>query len=416
MNAEAPRSGVRNAEYKQIQRRGAIPPFISALTPLCLGASAFILCLFIAAQVRAGSEKPLPDALAPAFRPPAELANDFGSYRSPLLFNDGTKVQTPADWPRRRKEIFDTWTDIMGAWPPLLEKPALEFLGNDERREGNVLQRRVRVQVAADQSVNGYLLIPDGAAGKLPGVVVVYYEPETSIGRNPDPAKGAFRDYGIQLARRGFVTLSIGSPGGDSRQPPAGAGRPQPLSFLGYVAANCHTVLARQPQVDPNRIGIVGHSYGGKWAMFGACLYEKFAAAAWSDPGVAFDEARPNINYWERWYLGFDPSLPQQRKPGLITPDNPRTGAYKKLVETGHDLHEFQALMAPRPFLVSGGAEDPPARWKALNHARAVNELLGYPSRVGMTNRPKHDPDEESNERVYQFFEHFLKAPPAPAR
>ena len=65
--------------------------------------------------------------------------------------------------------------------------------------------------------------------------------------------------------------------------------------------------------------------------------------------------------------------------------------------------------MAPRPFLVSGGAEDTPPRWIALNHAVAVNRLLGSEHRVGMTNRPKHDPTPESNEQIYRFFEHFLR-------
>ena len=73
------------------------------------------------------------------------------------------------------------------------------------------------------------------------------------------------------------------------------------------------------------------------------------------------------------------------------------------------DLHELHALMAPRPFLVSGGSEDPPERWKALNHSVAVNKVLGYENRVGMTNRKTHDPTVESNERLYEFFEHFLK-------
>src|SRR5262249_35795098 len=114
-----------------------------------------------------------------------------------------------------------------------------------------------------------------------------------------------------------------------------------------------------------------------------------------------------NVNYWEPWYLGYDPQ--EKRKPGIPTPENPRTGAYKRLVAEGHDLHELHALMAPRPFLVSGGAEDRPARWKALNHAVQVNRLLGYQTRVAMTTRPAHDPTPESNEQVYAFFEHFLK-------
>jgi hypothetical protein len=119
-----------------------------------------------------------------------------------------------------------------------------------------------------------------------------------------------------------------------------------------------------------------------------------------------WDEARANVNYWEPWYLGLDPRA--TRKPGLVTAENPRTGAYKVLVEGGHDLHELHALMAPRPFLVSGGAEDSPARWVALNHAVEVNKVLGYDGRVGMTNRATHDPTADSNEVIYLFFEHFL--------
>ena len=80
--------------------------------------------------------------------------------------------------------------------------------------------------------------------------------------------------------------------------------------------------------------------------------------------------------------------------------------------ETGRDLTELHALMAPRPFLVSGGAEDRPVRWTVLNHAIAVNELLGFRNRVAMTNRPDHVPNAESNEIIYLFFEHFLKNRP----
>ena len=74
----------------------------------------------------------------------------------------------------------------------------------------------------------------------------------------------------------------------------------------------------------------------------------------------------------------------------------------------GRDLHEIHALIAPRPFLVSGGSEDQPERWAALNHTVAVNRLLGYEHRVGMTNRPDHTPTPESNAVLYAFFEEFL--------
>ena len=94
-----------------------------------------------------------------------------------------------------------------------------------------------------------------------------------------------------------------------------------PLSMLGYAAANAWHVLASRPEVDETRIGIVGHSFGGKWAMFASCLFDKFACAAWSDPGIVFDESRPSVNYWEPWYLGYH--RPPWRERGVITEDNP---------------------------------------------------------------------------------------------
>jgi hypothetical protein len=224
----------------------------------------------------------------------------------------------------------------------------------------------------------------------------------------------AWRDFGLQLARRGFVTLSIGSPGGDARQPDVAGAHCQPLSFLAYVSANCQTALAHLPEVDASRIGVVGHSYGGKWAMFAACLDERFACGAWSDPRIVFDETRPNVNYWEWWYLGSEPG--RQRTPGVPTSENPRTGAYKELVATGHDLTELMALMAPRPFLVSGGSEDPPSRWLALNRVTEVYQVLGLTNQVALTSRKDHTPTAESNDQIYAFFELFLKPRPAAAK
>ncbi len=142
--------------------------------------------------------------------------------------------------------------------------------------------------------------------------------------------------------------------------------------------------------------------------MFAACLFDKFACAAWSDPGIVFENDRPSINYWEPWYLGYHPK--PWRKRGLITEENPAQGLYPELIKSGHDLYELHALMAPRPVLVSGGAEDPVERWLALNHLVEINQVLGYENRVAMTNRPDHSPNADSNEIIYAFFQHFLKS------
>lgn len=177
--------------------------------------------------------------------------------------------------------------------------------------------------------------------------------------------------------------------------------------MLACAAANAWYVLAKIPQVDSSRIGIMGHSFGGKWAMFASCLFDRFACSVWSDPGIVFDEKQEAINYWEPWYLGYHHKPWRDR--GMITTENPAKGLYPKLVAGGYDLHELHALMAPRPFLVSGGSGDTPKRWIPLNHAIKVNEILGYKNRVAMTNRPAHAPTIESNNIAYLFFEYFLK-------
>lgn len=348
------------------------------------------------------------DLLRPHLHPPAEFEGKRGAYRSPLIFDDGARVTTATDWPRRRDEIVKYWHGAMGAWPPLLEKPGFKLI-RGERGDG-FARRRMSLEAAPGQFQEGWLLVPDGK-GPFPAVLVVYYEPETSAGLTAGE-KGAHRDYGLQLVRAGFVTLSIGSPGGNAWKPDLGKAICQPLSFHAYVAANAWTAMASLPEVDAKRIGVAGHSYGGKWALFAAALWDKFAAVAISDPGIVWDESRSNVNYWEPWYLGQDAALKEQRKPGVPSERNPRTGPYARLVAGGRDLTDLHALICPRPFLVSGGSEDPPERWTALNHARDVNALLGTGDRIAMTNRREHTPDEMANAVVRSFFEHFLKSQP----
>lgn len=359
--------------------------------------------------------------------PPAEYAGQFGAYPSPLKFYDGHPVSALVDWDARRAEILKYWHGVMGPWPELLARPGLEIL-ETSRRYG-ITQHKVMIEVARGVTQQGFLLIPPGDTPR-PAVFVPYYNPEPSIDQqslnesaDPKAAKTRgpnVRDFAWQLARRGFVTLAIGAPGGDARKPALHGAQCQPLSYLAYIAANCHTVLAQRPEVDPRRIGVIGHSYGGKWAMFASCLYEKFACAVWSDPGVVFDERdrrkenpSGSVNYFDVWYLGFEPG---NVKAGLFrklpSEGQPRTGAYKALLEGGHDLTELHALMAPRPFLVSGGTADLPERWPALNHAIAVSRQLGQTNRVAMTNRETHSPTPESNEQAYRFFEHFLRLVP----
>jgi Dienelactone hydrolase family len=345
------------------------------------------------------------DIIAPSFSPPEKFKGQLGDFRSPLQFDDGRVVTSAEQWPARKAEILRYWEGKLGSWPALITDQKLQVL--EATRRENFQQLKVRFLWLPGEATTGYLLIPDGDGAK-PAVITVYYEPETAIGLNKP-----YRDFALQLARRGFVTLSIGTTDATASKsyslyyPTIENAKVEPLSMLGYAAANAWHALASRPEVDSSRIGIVGHSFGGKWAMFGSCLFDNFACAAWSDPGIVFDDERSNVNYWEPWYLGYYPK--PWRARGLVSLTNPAHGAYPILRSEGRDLHELHALMAPRPFLVSGGAEDPPERWIPLNHAINVNAILGETNRVAMTNRRDHAPNEESNAQIYAFFEYFLK-------
>lgn len=367
----------------------------------------------------AAAEPTPPKPLISFFQPPERYRNDFGNYKSPLLTANSTSIDSAAGWNQRREELRREWHERLGPWPPLIAAPDSAVESTEVK--GGIATSKIRIAAGIDgEPVYGYLLKPAGD-GPFPAVLVVYYEPETAAGFGKE-----LRDFGVQLAKRGFVTLSIGPPRvgflPDGAKPlrarpyygPIGKSvETQPISALAYAAANCHTYLAQQSYVDDARIGIMGHSFGGKWAMFASCLYDKFASAAWSDAGVVFDERNRNVNYWDRWYLGFKLGEITTEEPGFhfrgIPTEPDRTGTYRQLRAEGRDLVELHSLMAPRPFLVSGGSADREERWSALNHSIAVNRILGQEYGVAMTSRAHHAPTSESNEQIYKFFEWSLR-------
>ena len=345
------------------------------------------------------------EALIPYFSVPFDFLDDFGEYPSPLIKDDGSYIAELGEWEEQRKNIREKWHKLLGGWPEPLTNPSFEIL--EEKTLDTHLQQKIRFEWVPGQLTEGYLLIPQEAIESA-AVVTVFYEPETGIGQGKPN-----RDFALQLVKRGFVTLSLGTTESTNNQtysiyyPNIDSATVQPLSMLAYAANTAWELLASLPQVDSTRIGITGHSYGGKWAMFASCLTDKFAAAAWSDPGIVFDSDKPAVNYWEPWYLGYHPR--PWRPRGMPTQDNPVRGLYSELIDKKLDLHELHVLMAPRPFFVSGGSEDPRERWIPLNHSIAVNRLYGFDHRVGMSNRPLHDPNEMSNEIIYAFFDYFLQ-------
>ena len=237
------------------------------------------------------------------------------------------------DWNSYREKLRNDWLSIIGEWPNVISGKKLQYIGEPERLDHGIDRYRVSLEWLPDVVTEGYLLIP-GSRGVKPAVITFFYEPETSVGIGGKPC----RDFALQLARCGFVTLSLGSTETTEAKtygiyyPSIDNPVMESLSAMAYAAANAYEALALETEVDADRIGVLGHSYGGKWAMFASCLYDKFACAAWGDPGIVLDETKGGyINYWEPWYLGWRPRpwSDTWNPEGFESP----YGAYKKLKE-----------------------------------------------------------------------------------
>ena len=121
------------------------------------------LLLPVIAQAQPGSSttEGVPKRLEPFFQPPPAWSHQFGKYQSPLTFDDGRPVQSHADWRKRRQEILRTWHAFLGAWPPLLEKPAFGRLGSRQEVDpGSAIDEHHAVRGAEPSCRHGSVSSP----------------------------------------------------------------------------------------------------------------------------------------------------------------------------------------------------------------------------------------------------------------
>ena len=96
------------------------------------------------------------------------------------------------------------------------------------RRVDQHFEQRVQLQASLGQWIDGWLLLPDGE-GPFASVLVVFYDPETSIGKRPDKPG---RDFGLQLVQYGIATLNIRTPGGMHGIPTKAKSWPKPFRIM----------------------------------------------------------------------------------------------------------------------------------------------------------------------------------------
>jgi dienelactone hydrolase len=321
-------------------------------------------------------------------------------------------VSTRADWDRRRAILKQRYLDLIRdeQKPP---KPPLDLTVHESQDVGKSFRRlRVSYNVESDERAHAYIGIPLGLREKAPAVVTLHgtYKHGARVAAglldSPDERPRAHFEY---LCPRGFVCIAPEHFVSGERIPAEGPYdttlfyKKHPnwnaVGKFTYEHSIAIDVLETMKEVDPQRIGAMGHSLGGHGTYFLAAYDERIKAAA-CNCGASFFRHNHNVDAWARdhWYVYF-----KQMRPGLLKGELPSI-----------DIHEIIATIAPRAFLdLSGFNDGDPLtqRQRALMLLKLadVYELVGSPENLSFySHGRKHSVAHESRALIAAFLDAHL--------
>ncbi|WP_372894239.1 alpha/beta hydrolase family protein [Stieleria sp.] len=318
-------------------------------------------------------------------------------------------VKSDAQWQRRRDEIIAAMQSVMGTLPvedAPREAPSYRVI--EEVDCGSYLRRQITYQSEPHCETPAYLCIPKTLLhGDTKGPAVLCLHPtDAQIGYGVVVGLGgkANRQYAIELAERGFVTLSPSYPLLANYQPDLQAGGWQ-SGTLKAVWDNLRGIdlLQSLPFVDDQPIGAIGHSLGGHNAVYTAVFDPRIKAVVSScglDSYVDYFEGDP-----AKW-------LPEQG--WTQTRYMPRLRDYRgRLEEIPFDFHEMIAAIAPRAVLIIAPTDDSNFRADSVDRiaaaARPVYQLFGKADQLQVRHPDcDHDFPDEMREAAYRFLETTL--------
>jgi len=187
----------------------------------------------------------------------------------PLLFDrEHRPIDTFAGWTRRRTEMRKDWLSFLGTIPGPRPRNTIKVLQQD--RPQGVVRQLISYETEPGLAVEGYLLRPDRPGRARPGVVVLHSTTAATI-REPAGLEGnPDLHIGLHLAQRGYVALAprcflwqYAKPGRlgaavdwlHARHPKVSG-----MAKMFYDASRAVDILAAQEDVDPRRLGAIGHS------------------------------------------------------------------------------------------------------------------------------------------------------------
>lgn len=195
-------------------------------------------------------------------------------------------------------------TELIGPFP---DKVPLEPETVESEDCGSYIREKVEYNVETDEPINAYLLIPKGI-GEPRAAIFCHHQHAGNhalgksevVGLDGDPDQA----YAHELAERGFVTFAPDAIAFEERNWGNKGGMAEYFELSSRLVqgktllAKClHDVsvgidyLTTRVEVDKNRIGFIGHSYGGRMAIWAAAFDKRIKATVASGGSVRFKDS-----------------------------------------------------------------------------------------------------------------------------
>ncbi len=274
---------------------------------------------------------------------------------------------------------------------------------SEETLADGIIRRKIAYHTdRSDKIVSAYLLLPTGVkpGERRPAVIVFHSTQPAGKDQPAGLADDADKHIALHLARRGYVTIAPDYPSfGEYQHDFASDGYDS--GAMQAICDNVRTIdlLCEQPEVDPERIGAIGHSLGGHTAIFTA-LYDTRIKAVVSNCG---------FTSFRRYYGGDLTGWTSDRYFPRIASEYG-----KDPNRMPFDFSDLISALAPRAFLASSPIHDDNfdvvGVKETIAAAKPTYERLGAAGKL-QANYPNcaHAFPPEVRKVAYEFLDEQLK-------
>lgn len=326
-------------------------------------------------------------------------------------------VLSAAHWQIRRQQILEGMQAAMGPLPNPAAHPDPDSQIVETRSFGDVRRITLTVVVEPGDRLPMDLYLPASVADDVATQNPLTTGPQAALpamlALHPTGAAGKRivsgetdrpnRQYGLELAQRGYVTLCPDYPPFGDYQYDFASDDYVSGSMKGiFNHQRCVDLLCALPYVDADRVGVIGHSLGGHNAMFLGVFDERVKVIVSSCGWTPFhDYYGGNIAGWTS-----DRYMPRLRDVYGLDPDR-----------VPFDFYEVVAALAPRTF-VSVSPErdsnfDVAGVRKAVPEARKVFSLLDAADElILLTPDCEHDFPTDMRQQSYAVIDRVLNHTP----